>query len=132
MTWQVWFASSRNRRAGSAEDAVAPIDLRRQEPLLAPALWDSRGQLRCANGRSAMHNERRLLRQLAGHLMMGASLGALLALWLLETNFQRLFDVIAGSEAPIIMHAVFVTGLAAHFAFGAALTAFLMIGSEDA
>jgi uncharacterized membrane protein len=110
---------------------MAPIGSRRQEPLLPPALWDSRGQSRRANGRSAMHNERRLLRQLAGHLMMGASLGALFALWLLGTNFQRIFDVIAGSEAPIVMHAVFVTGLAAHFAFGAALTAFLLLTAEE-
>jgi hypothetical protein len=79
-----------------------------------------------------MGEQRRLLRQLAGHLMMGASLGALFALWLLGTNFQRIFDVIAGSEMPIVMHAVFVTGLAAHFAFGAALTAFLFIFSEEA
>jgi hypothetical protein len=77
-----------------------------------------------------MVEQRRLLRQLAGHLAMGASLGALFALWLLGTNFQHIFDVIAGSEAPLVMHAVFVLGLAAHFAFGAALTAFLFIVSE--
>jgi hypothetical protein len=78
-----------------------------------------------------MVEQRRLLRQLAGHLAMGASLGALVALWLLQTNFQHIFDVIAGSEMPIVMNAVFVVGLAAHFAFGAALTAFLFIVSES-
>lgn len=79
-----------------------------------------------------MGQQRQLIRQLAGHLLMGAVLGALFALWLLRTNFQHIFDVIAGSEAPLLMHTIFVGGLAAHFAFGAALTAFLFIVSEPA
>jgi hypothetical protein len=95
-------------------------------------LEDSRDRSWRAKRHPAMIDVRQLLRQLAGHLMMGASLGALLAVWMLQTNFQRIFDVIAGSEMPVLMHAIFVIGLAGYFAFGAALTAFLFIVSDGA
>jgi hypothetical protein len=81
-------------------------------------------------GRAA-DRERRLLRQIAGNLSMGAALGACFALWLLLTNVQGISTVIAGSDAPVIMRAIFVIGLAAHFGFAAALTAFVMLMSED-
>jgi hypothetical protein len=81
--------------------------------------------------RRASEMDRRLLRQLAGNLGMGAALGAAFALSLLLTDAHGISAAIAGSEAPLIMRVIFVVGLAAHFGFCAALTAFLMLVSED-
>jgi hypothetical protein len=83
------------------------------------------------HARHATGRERRLLRQLAGHFAMGATLGAGFALWLLAANTQRIAEVIAGCEAPITMRAILVMGLAVQFGFGAAVTAFLMLVVED-
>jgi uncharacterized membrane protein len=81
--------------------------------------------------RRATEMERRLLRQLAANLGMGAALGAGFALWLLLSDAHGISSAIAGSEAPTIMRLIFVVGLAAHFGFCAALTAFLMLVSDD-
>jgi hypothetical protein len=81
--------------------------------------------------RRASEMERRLLRQLAGHLAMGVALGSCFALGLLLSNAHGITSAIDGSEAPAIMRTIFVIGLAAHFGFGAALTGFLMLLSED-
>jgi hypothetical protein len=72
-----------------------------------------------------------MLRQLAGNFGMGAALGACFAISLLMTNARGISSVIAGSEAPVIMNAIFVVGLAAHFGFGAALTVFAMLMTDD-
>lgn len=61
---------------------------------------------------------------------MGAGLGMALALWLLQSNSHRLYDVTAASGAPRLMQTIFVAGLMMYFAFGAALTAFLLIVAE--
>jgi hypothetical protein len=81
--------------------------------------------------RRATETERRLLRQLAGNFGMGAALGTLFAISLLMSNAHGIYSVIAGSEAPMIMNTIFVVGLAAHFGFGAALTAFAMLVTDD-
>lgn len=62
---------------------------------------------------------------------MGAGCGMALALWLLQSNSHRLYDVTAASDAPLLMQTVFVAGLTLYFAFGAALTAFQFIFSEE-
>jgi hypothetical protein len=78
----------------------------------------------------AMETERRVVRQLAGHLMMGGVFGASFAAYLLWSNTCHLREVIAGSEAPVVVTAAFVIGLAVNFAFTAAVTAFLFICEE--
>ena len=78
----------------------------------------------------SMENERRVVRQLTGHLLMGGGLGAGVATWLLWTNSFHLRDVIGNSEAPAIVYAIFVVGLAVNFAFTAAVTGFLFICDE--
>ena len=62
---------------------------------------------------------------------MGAALGAVFATVLLLSNSFGLSDLIATSEAPRTLQMLFVIGVAFHFALGAALTAFLMLASDD-
>jgi hypothetical protein len=83
------------------------------------------------HGRRVGELERRLPRHLAGNFAMGATLGACLAFSLLLANAHGLSSAINGSEAPGIVRVVFVVGLAAYLGFGAALTAFLMLVSDD-
>jgi len=77
-----------------------------------------------------MGSERRVVRQLAGHLLMGAVLGTSLALYLLLSNTLHVFDIVKASEAPAEVFAVFVVGLAAYVAFGATITGFLFMCDE--
>jgi hypothetical protein len=93
-----------------------------EEPLTAAATMKQR---------RGFERERRLAWQLAGHFAMGAGLGAAFALWLLWSNTQRIFDLISGSTAPLTMTLVLVVGVSVQFAFGAAITAFLLIMSEE-
>jgi hypothetical protein len=83
------------------------------------------------NQRHGLERERRLAWRLAGHFGMGAGLGAAFALSLLWSNAQRIFDVIAGSTAPVTLMVLMVVGLSVQFAFGAAITAFLLIMAEE-
>lgn len=75
--------------------------------------------------------DRQLARQLAGHLATGTILGGGFAFWLMHMNVHCLADVIDRSEGPLIVRTLFVIGSAAYFAFGATLTGFLMLLSED-
>jgi hypothetical protein len=72
-----------------------------------------------------------VLRQFARHLAMGGTLGALCGLSLLSANYQGLADAIAGNEAPQLMRAIFVLGLSAQFGFGASITGFLLMFSDE-
>ncbi|ABD07161.1 conserved hypothetical protein [Rhodopseudomonas palustris HaA2] len=75
--------------------------------------------------------ERRKWRQVAGHFAMGAVFGALFAIVLLLGNYFGLAKVIDTSEAPMLIRAVLVVGIAGSFAFLAAITGFLFLVHED-
>jgi hypothetical protein len=71
-----------------------------------------------------------VLRQVARHLAMGGTLGALFGLSLLSANYQGL-AAIAGNETPQLMWAIFVLGLSAQFGFSASITGFLLMFSDE-
>ncbi|MGO3931275.1 hypothetical protein NP284_23540 [Rhodopseudomonas pseudopalustris] len=75
--------------------------------------------------------ERRKWRQIAGHFAMGAVFGAVFALVLLAGNYFGISNVIATSEAPLVVQIVFVAGMGGSFAFCAAITGFLFLVHED-
>lgn len=79
----------------------------------------------------ARDQERRTALRLAGQFALGAALGAVFAMLLLWRDSFGLSDLIASSEAPRTLQLLFVIGIAFHFALGAALTAFLMLASDD-
>jgi hypothetical protein len=64
-----------------------------------------------------------------GHFVMGALLGALLALSLLATG-TRLFAMIAHGAAPALTATVLVGTFAAMFAVGATLTGWIFLAME--
>jgi hypothetical protein len=76
-------------------------------------------------------NDRQLMREVARHLLMGASLGAVFAVLLLVLNAQHLLDAILHSSAPAMALAIFVFGIVMHFAFGAAITGFHFVIMDD-
>jgi hypothetical protein len=76
-------------------------------------------------------SDRKLLQELALHLVMGASLGAVFAVVLLTFNAEHLLDVILHSSAPAITLVVFVFGVSVYFGFGAAITGFHFVIMEN-
>jgi hypothetical protein len=75
-------------------------------------------------------SRRTLIRELFGHLVMGACLGAFLALSLLISDAQNVFQTIVNSSTPRFTIAVFVGAFALTFAIGATLTG-LIFSLED-
>jgi hypothetical protein len=76
-------------------------------------------------------NERKLLHEMAFHLVMGATLGAILALALLAFNAQHLLDIILHDTAPTMTLIIFVFGLSMYFGFGAAITGLHFVIMDD-
>jgi len=66
-------------------------------------------------------------RELLGHVIMGAGLGAFLAISLLVIDARRIFQMIINSAASMLMLFVFVGTFALIFAVGAALTGVVFI-----
>ena len=76
-------------------------------------------------------NDRKLLQEVAFHLMMGAALGAIFAILLLAFDAQHLLHVILHGTAPTPTLIVFVSFLSMYFGFGAAITGFHFVISDD-
>ena len=74
-------------------------------------------------------NDRKLLQEVAFHLMMGAALGAIFAILLLAFDAQHLLHVILHGTAPTLI--VFVSFISMYFGFGAAITGFHFVISDD-
>jgi len=68
-----------------------------------------------------------LARQLIGHLAMGGTLGALLAISLLLSDAQNIFQMIINSAAPQLILMVFVGAFTLVFAIGATLTGAIFV-----
>jgi len=80
---------------------------------------------------SSSMNDRKLLQAVALQLMMGASLGAIFALLLLTVDAQHLLHVILHGSAPTQTLIVFVSFISMYFGFGAAITGFHFVISEN-
>ena len=76
-------------------------------------------------------NDRKLLQELAFHLVMGAALGAIFAIMLLVVDAQPLLHVILHGTAPTLTLIVFVSFISMYFGFGAAITGFHFVISDD-
>ncbi len=77
------------------------------------------------------HATRSLVREVTGHLAMGAVLGLFLALVLLVSNARNIFEMIVHSSAPWLMMAIFVIVFTTYFAVGATLTGFIIVRAQD-
>jgi len=71
------------------------------------------------------------LLKLAGHLVMGATLGTGLALALLMMDTGRIFEMIVSSAQPRITTLVFVGVLGSTCAVGATITGLIFMLAED-
>jgi hypothetical protein len=71
------------------------------------------------------------LLKLAGHLVMGASLGTGLALALIMMDTGRIFELIVGSAQPRITTLFFVGVLGSICAVGATITGLIFMLAED-
>lgn len=80
---------------------------------------------------SSSVNDQKLLQAVAFHLMMGAALGAIFAVLLLAVDAQHLLHVILHGSAPTQTLIVFVSFIAMYFGFGAAITGFHFVISDD-
>ena len=79
-------------------------------------------------------SDRKLFGELALHVLMGAALGAILAVLLLAFDAQHLLRIIWHGTAPTLTLVVFVAFISMYFAFGAAITGFhfvIMDGKPD-
>jgi hypothetical protein len=79
-------------------------------------------------------NDRRLFQELALHALMGAALGAILAIMLLVVDAQHLQQIILRGTAPTLTLIVFVSFISMYFAFGAGITGLhfvIMEGGSD-
>ena len=80
---------------------------------------------------SCFMNDRKLLQEVSFHLMMGAALGAIFATLLLAFDAQHLLHVIQHGTAPTLTLIVFVSFISMYFGFGAAITGFHFVISDD-
>jgi hypothetical protein len=80
---------------------------------------------------SSTMSDRKLFGELALHLLMGAALGAILAILLLAVDAQHLLKIIRHGSAPMLTLIVFVAFISMYFAFGAAITGFHFVIMED-
>jgi hypothetical protein len=80
---------------------------------------------------SSSMNDRKLLQAVTFHLVMGAALGAIFAVLLLAVDAQHLLHVILHSTAPTQTLIVFVSFISMYFGFGAAITGFHFVISEN-
>jgi len=76
-------------------------------------------------------SDRKLFGELALHLLMGAAMGAILAVLLLAVDAQHLLRIIRHGSAPNATLIVFVAFISMYFAFGAAITGFHFVIMED-
>ena len=76
-------------------------------------------------------NDRKLLQELAFHVLMGAALGAILAVMLLVVDAQHLLQIILAGTAPTLTLIVFVSFISMYFAFGAGITGLHFAIMED-
>lgn len=71
------------------------------------------------------------LGKLTGQFGMGAMLGTFLAIYLIVSDTQRVFQMIINSSAPQLTMTVFVGVLALSFAVGATLTGWLFLMEDE-
>ena len=71
------------------------------------------------------------LLKLAGHLVMGATLGTALALALIMTDTDRIIEIIVSSAQPRMTTLVFVGVLGSVCAVGATITGLIFMLAED-
>jgi hypothetical protein len=76
-------------------------------------------------------SDRKLFGELALHLVMGAALGAILAVLLLAVDAQHLLRIILHGSAPTLTLIVFVAFICMYFAFGAAITGFHFVIMDE-
>jgi hypothetical protein len=75
--------------------------------------------------------EKVLAKQVAGHFLMGASLGTAAALILLISNTGAIRELVAGGAAPAMPIGVFVAMCACTIAIGATLTGVIFSAMDD-
>ena len=78
-----------------------------------------------------MESDIRLLRAMAGQFLMGAIMGALFVGAIMLVNVEIVAAIIDGSAFPIATTAVIFAGPMLYFAFGAGITGFLFLVSDD-
>lgn len=71
------------------------------------------------------------VRDISGHLAMGAGLGTFLALTLLVADSRSIFSMIVDSAVPELTILAFLGIFAGTFAVGATLTGLLFVWMED-
>lgn len=76
-------------------------------------------------------NDRQLFQKLLFHSAIGAGLGGLFSSALLILNIQRVLDVVQGSVSPVTTMIILIAGSCVYFAFGATITGFHFILSEN-
>lgn len=74
--------------------------------------------------------DRQLFQKLLFHSAIGAGLGGLFSSALL-LNIQHAFDLVQSSEAPVMTMIVLIAGCCVYFAFGATITGFYFILTEN-
>jgi hypothetical protein len=87
--------------------------------------------IHCRVDDEQMTPNRELVRKVLHHSLMGAALGASLALTLLVINAHQLLHVIANGPSPGLVLVIFVLWLSGYFSFGASVTGLLLILAED-
>jgi hypothetical protein len=79
-----------------------------------------------------MEADIRLLRATAGQFLMGAMMGALFVGVIMLANAKIVAAIVDGSPFPIATTVIVFAGPMLYFAFGAAITGFLFLVSENA
>jgi hypothetical protein len=78
-----------------------------------------------------MEADIRLLRAMAGQFLMGAMMGALFVGVIMLANVKIVAAIVDGSPFPIATTVIVFAGPMLYFAFGAAITGFLFLVSEN-
>ena len=76
-------------------------------------------------------SDKKLFRELAVHLLMGAALGAIFAVLLLAIDAQHLLLASLHGTAPTLTLIIFVSVISMYFAFGAVITGFHFVISDN-
>jgi len=81
-------------------------------------------------GIDMLESDYRLLRAVAGQFLMGALMGVFLVVVVVSSDAGAIATMIAGGSYPQMTMAVLAGGLILNFAFGAAITGFVLHVSE--